>query len=264
MLRSIPNFITILNLTCGCIGIVLVLSSPDYLKYGAFLILIAGVLDFLDGFAARLLNVKSEIGKQLDSLADVVTFGVLPSMMLFELLKLTYDVQGIEWLNCKHLLPDYQAHVACSINQMIPYFPAFLVAIFSAIRLAKFNIDTRQVDGFIGLPTPANAILVSSLVLMISNEGQDFEFDEIINYNFLYSFIFASCILMVSKIPMISLKFKNISWNLNIWRYILLIGCITIMLFTYFKGLSYFGMGLCIIYYIIVSIISGFSKKEKE
>lgn len=261
MLKAIPNFLTILNLTCGCLGIVLVLSSSDYLKYGAFLVVIAGIFDFLDGFAARLLNVKSEIGKQLDSLADMITFGVLPSMMIFELLKLTYDVKGVEWLNCKHLLPDYQAHVICSINQMIPFFPAFLIAIFSAIRLAKFNIDTKQADGFIGLPTPANALLVGSLVLMVSNEGQDFEFDEIINYSFLYSFIIASCFLMVSRIPMISLKFKNISWKENIFRYLLLIGSVVIIAVTYLNGLIYFGLCISIIYYIVLSIVSGFFKK---
>ncbi|HTF80500.1 MAG TPA: CDP-alcohol phosphatidyltransferase family protein [Cytophagales bacterium] len=261
MKRSIPHIFTLLNLTCGCIGLVLVLSSPEYLKYGAFLIVIACIFDFFDGFAARMLNVRSELGKQLDSLADMVTFGALPSMMVFELLKFTYDVQGIEWLNCKHLLPDYQAHIVCSINQMIPYFPAFLIAIFSAIRLAVFNIDTKQVDGFLGLPTPANALFVGSLVLMISNEGKDFEFNEIINYNFLYSYILAACMLMVSRLPMISFKFKNLSWEMNIWRYVLLIGCTAIIVLAYAKGVIYFGLCLCIIYYIVLSIISAFFKK---
>lgn len=259
--RSIPNFITTLNLLCGCVGIVLVLTSPDYLKYGAFLIIVAGILDFFDGFAARLLKVKSEIGKQLDSLADVVTFGVLPSMMVFELLKFTYNVKGIEWINCGRFLPDYQAHLLCSINELIPYFPAFLIAIFSALRLAKFNVDTRQTDGFIGLPTPANALLVGSLVLMVTDEGRDFEIEEIINPGFLYTFIFVSCFLMVSNLPMLSMKFANLNFKNNLWRYVLLIGCVIILATSYSNGLIYFGMGLSLVYYILISVFSAFFKK---
>src|SRR5690606_26151264 len=140
ILKHLPNFITLCKLFCGCIGIVVVLEG--HVTYAAYLIWLAALLDFLDGFVARLLHAYSPIGKELDSLADMVTFGVLPSIIMFVLLQ--EKTEGAYW-----------------------HWIAFVIAACSALRLAKFNVDTRQSDSFIGLPTPANALFISALPFII-------------------------------------------------------------------------------------------------
>ncbi len=151
MQKHIPNFFTLLNLLCGCCAL---LFSFDNLVISSYFVGIAVVFDFLDGFAARLFNAKSDIGKDLDSLADVVSFGVVPGMILFKLIE-TFFVTG-----------EYR-------NDNLFYIPfiAFLIPLFSALRLAKFNNDERQTDAFIGLPTPANAILIASFPLILNQHS---------------------------------------------------------------------------------------------
>ncbi|MFQ3576821.1 MAG: CDP-diacylglycerol--serine O-phosphatidyltransferase, partial [Cytophagales bacterium] len=147
MIRQIPNFITLMNLLCGSIGVKILVSNPSVENFAVACacMYIGALLDFFDGLAAKLLNVKSELGKQLDSLADVVTFGLLPSLILHEL-------------------------VMKNMNDSIPVFVAmipFSVVLFSAFRLANFNIDNRQTEEFIGLPTPANAMFISTFVWIL-------------------------------------------------------------------------------------------------
>ena len=187
-LFTLPNLMTCANLLCGCVGIVSVFHG-DLLLAGT-LIGVAGVFDFLDGFVARLLNQSSPIGKELDSLADVVTFGALPAFMIFRLIEKT----------------------ATSSSAWLPYL-AFTLAVFSALRLAKFNIDTRQSDSFIGVPTPANALLVASLPFILKY-NPEFEFI-ILNQAVLLAYAFLMSFLLVCELPLFALKFKTFGWKGN-------------------------------------------------
>ena len=187
MTQHIPNFLTCCNLFCGCLGIVFVLEGREV--PAAYFVWIACVFDFFDGFAARMLNVSSPIGKELDSLADMVSFGLLPSLVIYKML---------------------------SLSNAPAYFPyiAFSIAIFSALRLAIFNLDERQSDSFRGLPTPANALFLTALPLLTGIVG-------IIVYEWWVLGLIAvvSSYLLVSGIELFALKFKNFSWHDNKVRF---------------------------------------------
>lgn len=187
--KHIPNLLTSANLFSGCIGIIYAFNGE--LKTVAFFVILSGILDFFDGFAARLLNVKSDIGKELDSLADVISFGFLPGVVFYQLLSMEH-------------------------SSYIPYL-GFIVTVFSAIRLAKFNIDTRQTDDFIGLNTPMNTFFVISLPYLLE------EYSFISNFWFLACSIAILSWLLVSEIRLFSIKFSSISWQQNKYRYIFLI-----------------------------------------
>ncbi|MCA6078995.1 CDP-diacylglycerol--serine O-phosphatidyltransferase [Fulvivirga sedimenti] len=225
--KHIPNFLTCCNLLCGCIGIY-------YIQRGSFigaayLIYAALIFDFLDGFVARLLHVSSPIGKELDSLADMVTFGVLPSFILFKLIGETE-------------LPSYIA------------FFAFLIAIFSALRLAKFNIDDRQQTDFIGLPTPANALFISSLFFL---KGTTLE---VLTHAWvLVAIAFIFSFLLVSPLRMFSLKVKSGGWKGNEMRIIFLL--ISILCLIFFKQA---GIPLIIFAYLLLSLISQRNHRGNE
>lgn len=224
-LFTFPNVLTCCNLICGCIAT----GTAFYGNYqwAALFILLGAVFDFFDGMAARALGISSPIGKELDSLADVITFGLAPSTIIFHLF---HQVQYPEWL-----LP---------VCKFLPY-TAFLMAAFSALRLAKFNTDTRQTTEFIGLPTPANALFWSSLVL-----GQyAFLVSGKFNAVFLFLFMLLFCLLLVSEVPMLALKFKNFTWKDNKFKYILLIGCLPCFLL----GTSCFAA--IILWYATLSIV---------
>lgn len=223
--KNIPNSITCCNLICGCVAT----SAAFQGNYqGAVLMIILGaVFDFFDGMTARALGVSSPIGKELDSLADVVTFGVAPSSILFYL---------FTEVHCPELL--------MSVKHLLPY-TAFLIAAFSALRLAKFNIDERQHEQFIGLPTPANALFWGSIVLGEHAFLTSLKFNAV----FLFLFMLLFCMLLVCEIPMLALKFKNLSWQDNKQRYIFLLGCPPLLLL----GASSFAA--IIIWYITISII---------
>lgn len=211
MKRHIPNAITCLNLLSGCVGVVLAFKFPDKLQYASYAIFIAAILDFLDGMVARLLKAYSEIGKELDSLADMVSFGLLPSVIVYQL-----------------FLQAPQLDISLYLN-----FVAFLIAIFSALRLAKFNIDKRQSEHFIGLPTPANALLIASFPLIIS-QGDYFASAFIKNPYFLSIFSLGMGLLLVMELPLMSLKFKNLAVSQNIFRYIILVsGLILLLIFKF-------------------------------
>lgn len=225
MKRHIPNTITCLNLFSGCLGIVFAFNGN--LNYASYAILIAAVFDFLDGMFARLLKAYSDIGKELDSLADMVSFGVLPSVIIYQLFLLSSKYESITWL---------------------PY-SAFLIAVFSGLRLAKFNIDTRQAEHFIGLPTPANAMLIGSLPLILS-QGSSFMSTLIVSNYFLLILSIVTSLLLVAELPLISLKFKNLNIKDNLLRYVLVTGSVIL-----FVSMQFAAVPLIIGLYVILSFI---------
>ncbi|WP_242916075.1 CDP-alcohol phosphatidyltransferase family protein [Pontibacter liquoris] len=228
MKKHLPNAITCLNLFSGCLA--LYFAFQDQLVYSAYLVGIAAVLDFLDGMLARVLQAYSEIGKQLDSLADMVSFGVVPGVMVFMLL----SKAGQPFLG-----------VPASI---IPFF-GFLITIFSALRLAKFNIDTRQTTSFIGLPTPACTMFVASLPLILAN-GELIHYEIILNPLVLVPLTVLLSFLLVAELPLFALKFKNLRWQDNATRFIFL-GISVILL----ALLNFAAIPLIIVLYILLSII---------
>ncbi len=223
--KHIPNSLTCCNLMCGCMAT----GAAFYGNYrwAIVVIIVGAVFDFFDGMVARLLGVSSPIGKELDSLADVVTFGVAPSAILFYLF---HEVQ----------YPAFLEPAA----KLLPY-TAFLMAAFSALRLAKFNLDTRQTTSFIGLPTPANALFWGSLVV-----GQHaFLVSAKFNAAFLFLFMFLSCLLLVAEVPLFSLKFKDLSWEHNRVQYIFLAGCLACL------PLGASALAAIVVWYVALSLI---------
>lgn len=241
-LFTIPNLITLGNLLCGCLGIIFVFEGN--LLWASYLIFIAGVLDFLDGFVARLLQQHSDIGKQLDSLADMVTFGILPSFILAKLIQLSLMQNSI----LSDLMP---LNLLSQAHLPLLSYVAFILALFSCLRLAKFNIDTRQSDSFIGVPTPANAFVVAALPLITKF---NFEYSSIVlNPVVLVAYTLIMSYLLISEIPLFALKFKNFSWSYNKIKYIFLILSVILLVLMQFVAIP-----LIIFLYIILSIISNF------
>ncbi len=240
--KHIPNFITSLNILSGTISIVASVEGSPVIA--SFLILAAAIFDFFDGFSARLLKAYSPMGKELDSLADVISFGVAPAFIIYNLLKSVLLINEFSFEHTK------------IIDTLILLSP-FLLVIFSALRLAKFNIDTRQTSSFIGLPTPANAILIASLPMIMAYTGSLKYFFIILNLKFLIPLIFIECFLLVSPIPMFALKFKNIAFKENLVRYIFLIVIIlTIILFKIISIPLIVTIPLIILMYVLLSIIN--------
>lgn len=200
MIKHIPNAITCCNLLSGCISIVLLCNG--YVTAAGIMIFVAAIFDFFDGFAARLLKAYSAIGAELDSLSDVVSFGVAPSFIIY------------------HYLQSTPVSVSISSFNVIP-FVAFLLAVFAELRLAKFNVDDRQTTSFIGLPTPAMGLFVASLPFTLQNENLAFMGGLMTNIYFLLSVVAIFSYLMVSEIPFFSLKIKNLRFKENIHIYVL-------------------------------------------
>lgn len=228
--KYIPNTLTCLSLACGCISCVMAFEGK--ILYATIWIIFGAVFDFLDGFAARLFKAFSPIGKDLDSLSDMVSFGVAPGIIVFSLLSQAAPALPLG-----------------SFNPYIPYF-AFVIPVFSALRLAKFNIDTRQTTSFIGLPVPAHALFISSasysVLPVIQNSPVLFTVCTIV-------VILSTSLLLVSEVPMFSMKIKSLAWKGNELRYIL-ITCS--LLFIVVFGLL--GLAGSILLYIILAI---FNKK---
>ncbi|MCR4958277.1 MAG: CDP-alcohol phosphatidyltransferase family protein [Prevotella sp.] len=238
MKKHIPNAITCCNLISGCVAVVLAVYG---LYSAALWAIIAGaVFDFFDGMSARLLGVSSPIGKELDSLADVVTFGVAPSAMLFHVLlglNRMYELKVEEGL---------MGDILLFVFSYLPFL-AFIMAAFSALRLAKFNLDERQTMGFIGMPTPANALFWGSLIV---GWGPKIPFVPAI-MPILLVLMLLSCYLLVSEIPMFALKFKNWGWKGNEVKWLFLGSCLPLLIF--------FGIGalaIIIAWYLILSVIT--------
>ncbi len=243
--KNIPNAITCGNLLCGCLAIVKAFEGD--LVWAAYLVGIALVLDFFDGFTARLLKVTSPIGKDLDSLADMVTFGVVPGIVMFKMIFLAIATN-------EEIYSD-RSWISDNLTKLT--YVAFIIPIFSAIRLAKFNNDTRQSDSFIGLPTPANAMFICSIPLIYDLNGSSTQF---FNEN-PYVLCLVSCILsllLVAPLPLLALKFKNFGWADNKMRFILIalsVACLAIFQFV--------GIPLVIILYILLSIVNNIFFKKK-
>ena len=229
--RHIPNSVTCLNLFSGCIAAVMAFEA-EY-EMAMLFIVLSAVFDFFDGFLARSLHAYSKIGKELDSLADDVSFGVAPSLIIFSLFK---EMHYPSFLIC---LEDY-----------IPYL-AFTISVFSALRLAKFNVDERQTSSFIGLPVPANALFWGSLVV----GEHSFLVSDSFNAIYLFALVVIFSYLLVSEIPMFSLKFKNLSWKDNKVSFIFLLVCIPLLIF-----LGIAGFAAVIVWYILLSVITGKKK----
>ena len=249
-MKQIPNLFTLLNLVFGCIAIVFTLqtqtvlinvnddfsssfSLPEQLTYASAFIFVAAIVDFLDGFVARLFNASSEMGKQLDSLADVVSFGVAPSMIMYQLLRFSYmkEENGLD-------------------TSVLLLFPAFLIACAGAYRLARFNIDNTQSYGFKGVPIPAAGILIASFPLALHYGNSLINvYDLFINKWVLYGIIIVVSLLMVSNLPMMALKFKNLSLKNNLSKFILIIFSILAMLFLHWMSAPVIFIG-----YIILSL----------
>ena len=252
--KNIPNTITCGNLLCGCLAVVYAFNGN--LVWSAYLVGIAAILDFFDGFIARLLNVHSEIGKQLDSLADMVTFGLVPGVIMFLLLFNATGIDAIINLNT----------TASDNNTEFPFlltFAAFLITIFSAVRLAKFNIDTRQTHSFIGVPTPAVAILICSLPLIKHFQPHVGEFNILLiigNPWFLLALTILMSYLLVAELPLFALKFKNFGWADNKIRYSFLISSLILLLLFQFIAIPF----IIFLYIIISAINTIFIRKEKQ
>ena len=227
MRRHIPNTITCCNLLSGCVATMLAFEG-NYLY--AFVFIIAGaVFDFFDGLTARALKVSSPIGKELDSLADVVTFGFAPAAMVYSWLGECMEVQAV-----------------AMANSIVPFF-AFLLVAFSALRLAKFNVDERQTSSFIGLPTPANALFWGALVL----GSHDIVVASPYGWMLVLALVVLFSYLLVAEIPMFSLKFKNLSWKSNRIAYTFLLVSLVLLIVLGLNGLS-----AVIGWYIILSVLT--------
>ena len=234
MKKHIPNTITCCNLISGCIATYFAFQNEFQLAL--LFIVIGAVFDFFDGMVARLLHVSSPIGKELDSLADDITFGFAPSAMVFSYLCTFHEPHSL-------ILP----------------FLAFVMAAFSALRLAKFNLDERQSMGFIGLPTPANALFWGALIVgcgeWLSNQPS---LHGILPY-LVILFVFICCYLLVSEIPMFALKFKHCGWKGNEIKYIFLLS--SAILLALFQVI---GIAIVIAWYVTLSILTDIFKKSEK
>ena len=225
---QLPNFITLLNLLSGVLGIIWVLEGQPL--YGAYFVILAAIFDFFDGFTARLLKVQSDMGKELDSLADVVSFGVLPGILLYSLTKSQTEAT------------------------FLPYC-TLIIPMLSAYRLAKFNLDTRQSDRFIGLPTPANALLLTTVPHLAARwpELSPWLSSPIA----LVIIAWLTSLLLVAELPLIALKFKNNSFTDNSYRYALLvIGAVCLI------WLQLAGIPLVILAYLLLSGMENMLRKK--
>jgi len=248
-MKQIPNLFTLLNLVCGFVAIIFILQTgqnllyidgegytqinlPEKITWGALLIFAAAIIDFLDGFVARLFKATSEMGKQLDSLADVVSFGVAPGLILYQLLRISYarEDSGLD-ISIAFLLP------------------AVIVPCAAAWRLAKFNLDTEQQFSFKGLPTPAAGLAIASFPLIIWYPSYEIQ-NLLINKWVIYLIILVLSFLMVSNLPLMSMKFKDFSIKTNLSKIILLfIGIISVII------LKWLAVPLILVAYVLLSLL---------
>jgi CDP-diacylglycerol--serine O-phosphatidyltransferase len=247
----LPNIFTLLNLFFGCIAIVFALQTesviiyvnqdfsssfniPEKLAWSGLFIMLAAIVDFLDGFVARLLNATSSLGKQLDSLSDVVSFGVAPGVILYQLLRFSFarEENGLD----------------VSITWLLP---AFILSCAAAYRLAKFNLDENQSYNFKGIPTPAVGLLIASFPLILHFNASTLSIGNIIiNKWFLYGSIILLSFLMISNMPMMGLKFKDYSIKNNVPKIILLLIAIISAIF-----LQWIAVPVVFVCYIILSLV---------
>jgi CDP-diacylglycerol--serine O-phosphatidyltransferase len=236
--KHIPNIITLLNLFCGCMALVFV--SNDRFEMAFFFVCLGIFLDFFDGFFARLFKVAGPLGLQLDSLADMVTSGVVPGFVMFK------------------MMGSSSAYMSEGYLQYFPYL-GFIITLGACFRLAKFNIDTRQTDSFIGLPTPANTLFILSLPLVLEYySAESLMVLEILTEKWVLLLIsLFSAYVMNAEIPLFSLKIKKFNFKDNGLQIVFLIISILLLFF-----LQYLGIALVIIFYVLLSVINNkFLKK---
>jgi CDP-diacylglycerol--serine O-phosphatidyltransferase len=225
--RHIPNIITLINLFCGCIALVFAMKANFEMAF--YFVCLGIFLDFFDGFFARLFNVSSPLGLQLDSLADMVTSGVVPGFVMFQMLSNSVNS-----------------------NPSLVYFPylGFIIALGSCYRLANFNIDTRQTDSFIGLPTPANALFILSLPLIVKYSDSLIALELLTNNWFLLVITLLSAYILNAEIPLFALKIKKFNFKDNALQIVFLF--ISLILLALFQFL---GVALVIVFYLLLSVI---------
>jgi len=242
--KHIPNFVTLLNLFCGSVAVLFAVNGN--MPATALFVFLGIFFDFFDGLLARKLKVQSELGLQLDSLADMVTSGLVPGLVMFYLLNLS---NGRDWYSI-------------SVNQTVGFvgslesftflpFLGLLITLASAYRLATFNISTNQSDSFIGLPTPANTLLILSFPLIMEYQDNDMINSIILNQWFLIGVTLLSCFLLNAKIKLIALKFKTWNFKDNAARYLLIILAIVLLIVFKFAGIP-----LIILLYILLSLLN--------
>ena len=241
MIKQIPNIITSLNLLCGCVAVLFAVSGD--LISASFFIFFGIFFDFFDGLAARLLNAHSDVGLEFDSLADMVTSGVAPAIVMVQLLNEAFFGSS---LNIS------ESFSADGWNTgMTNYLPliGLLIAVASGYRLAKFNVDTRQTSSFIGLPTPANTLLILSLPLILHFQSSDWVEGIILNKWFLIGLTLISSMLLNAELPLFGLKFKTWDFKRNAIRYVFLVVCAVLLVL-----LKFMAIPLIILIYILLSL----------
>ncbi len=231
--KHIPNTITSLNLLCGVLSTVFAISG--YLKFAALLLFAGAVFDFFDGFAARMLGVSSEIGKELDSLADLISFGFAPAAMLSTYIKFVFT-------------GSYTINLGADAFILAWCLMPFILVVFAGIRLAKFNTDTRQTENFLGLTTTATGLFTASLVWMTTSSPE--MFIGWLRPSLVMFLVLVFCVLLVSEVPMFSLKIKHFTWKGNELRFALLLLAVVSIAFLGIGGIS-----LTILVYIIFSVV---------
>lgn len=263
---NIPNILTASNLICGILSIIFAFSGQ--LVWSCFFIYIAAVLDFFDGFLARKLNLSGELGKQLDSLADMVTFGVAPGILVCIILIIQSNggVRFDENLSFSEAVFYHTHHFLALIasnawsNVSWICLGGLLIPFFSMFRLAKFNIDTRQSDSFIGLPTPANTIFFTAFPLLLAQQYESGLENQILNTLlhpwFLLGISLVMSLLLIAELPLFSLKFKNFRWQDNQIRFVFLGACLLLI-----SILLVWSIPIIVILYLILSIIDNKRKK---
>ncbi|HMU47184.1 MAG TPA: CDP-alcohol phosphatidyltransferase family protein [Chitinophagaceae bacterium] len=248
-MKQIPNLFTLLNLVFGCLAIVFVLEAgvmiisdvqgndllyiPEKIWYASLFIGLAAIVDFLDGFVARLFKASSEMGKQLDSLADLVSFGVAPGLILYHFLRLAV------------------AHEPDGMDSFVIWLlPAFIIPAAAAWRLARFNLDKSQSHSFKGLPVPATGLVVASLPLIYWNVNESWVQELLLNKWFLYGLIFLLSWLMISTIPLMALKFSDFGFKKNFPKYlVILIAVLSIIVFKWLAA------PIIVLAYVILSLL---------
>lgn len=237
--QHIPNLLTLGNLLCGTLAIIFAIKG-DFTA-AAFLVAIGIGFDFFDGFVARILNVQSELGKQLDSLADMVTSGVVPGIIMLKMFEISVDADAVGYFG----IDEYGA-----TGSNLPYL-GLLLTLGACYRLANFNIDNRQSDSFIGLPTPAMCLFVVSLPLIAGYATQPFFVNLVTNEWFLIVTTVVLTILMNLDIKLFSLKFKDFSFGKNVVKYLFLLASIILLV-----TLKFVAVPIIIVVYVLLSLVS--------
>ena len=248
MKNWVPNIITLLNLLCGCIAALYAFNDQLVL---AGIFVAAGIFfDFFDGLAARLLKISSDLGAQLDSLADMVTSGLVPGIVMYQLLS---DAIGFNLIDQEQSFtsgpPDYWIS-----HSHLPIL-GFLITLGSCYRLAKFNVDTRQTDSFIGVPTPANAILIISLGIIAQDTYWGWLYYALTNPYILIAVTLCSVYILNAEMPLFALKFKSFGWKGNEIRWIFIGICIALIL-----ALQIYAVPCIIIIYMLMSVVNNIRK----